>query len=397
VACAPPGQCQGAGSCNPATGACSYPSLADGTACSDGNACTTNDSCQAGACAPGAAVTCAPPTGQCQAAGVCNPATGACGYTAAPDGTACDDHDYCTTQDACHAGACSGTTQGACTFPHGVLLVSHEIACGSPGSCSHAISVLDQAGNTLKQFGQIASDAFRAHLAFAGGTLYRTNEPYDHTLSRWDPAGNAVPVATPQTSTNHWIIPIEADQTGSSIFFFDVFAGSNVIRHLDNPLTGANTALNAIGWPDWAGEIGDMFTGGPNNHTYAMVQVYPTIGPYRVAELSSSGAILQTYYDSAWTVPYVFDVGSVVADMAGNVYVATTTQVVSVNASGQHVGAWPLVDTKPSMAIDPAGHIYVGHYNTQSGLVTVHASNGTLLQQINVAGAGRITDVHYVP
>lgn len=43
-------QCHAAGVFNPATGACSDPVLADGTACDDNMACTSNDSCQSGLC-----------------------------------------------------------------------------------------------------------------------------------------------------------------------------------------------------------------------------------------------------------------------------------------------------------------------------------------------------------
>ena len=60
------------------------------------------------------------PTEPCQIEGTCNPETGECEYTAAPDGTVCDSgvyFHYDTDDDAvyageCRAGACVATTQG---------------------------------------------------------------------------------------------------------------------------------------------------------------------------------------------------------------------------------------------------------------------------------------------
>ena len=61
----------------PATGTCSEPAEADGTACNDGNACTQTDTCQAGVCTGANPVTCTA-SDQCHAAGTCDPATGVC-------------------------------------------------------------------------------------------------------------------------------------------------------------------------------------------------------------------------------------------------------------------------------------------------------------------------------
>ena len=48
VVCTASDQCHAAGICNPATGTCSNPAAPDGTACNDGNGCTTDDTCQRG-------------------------------------------------------------------------------------------------------------------------------------------------------------------------------------------------------------------------------------------------------------------------------------------------------------------------------------------------------------
>ncbi len=161
------GPCTATG-CNPATAACSSLPLPEGTPCDDGNLCTFGDACDAvGACRGGAPACgcttdaecdlyddgdrcngllrctqgqCAPdPTsvvvcggGGC-ADGSCDPKTGKCSATPAPDGATCDDGNACTLQDACLAGACQGTAKdcddgNACTTD----------ACGVSGTCTHA-------------------------------------------------------------------------------------------------------------------------------------------------------------------------------------------------------------------------------------------------------------------
>ena len=87
-------------------GVCQGSNLPNGTVCSDGNACTQTDSCQAGACAGANPVICSPGD-QCHVAGTCNTATGSCSNPAAADGTACDDTETCSGPDACQAGVCS--------------------------------------------------------------------------------------------------------------------------------------------------------------------------------------------------------------------------------------------------------------------------------------------------
>jgi hypothetical protein len=92
-------------SCNPSTGSVSHLAVTNGTACNDGNLCTQNDSCQAGSCAPGAPTVC--PNIECQVAGSCDPSTGLCPFTSAPDETACNVGRSCTPDgDRCVAGTC---------------------------------------------------------------------------------------------------------------------------------------------------------------------------------------------------------------------------------------------------------------------------------------------------
>jgi uncharacterized repeat protein (TIGR01451 family) len=87
--------------CNPTTGLCQSTQAPDGTQCDDLNACTVGNVCHAGAC--GTPVVCND-SNPCTT-DVCNPATGAC--TSTP--LACDDGNPCTTD------TCSAAT-GGCVF-----------------------------------------------------------------------------------------------------------------------------------------------------------------------------------------------------------------------------------------------------------------------------------------
>ena len=134
VTCAATDQCHAAGVCDPATGACSNPPLADGTTCNDGNACTQTDTCVAGACTGANPVACSAQD-QCHQAGICDPATGTCSNPFQPDGFACNDGNACTKVDACQAGACLGASPVVCT----ALDLCHQAGTcdASSGICSN--------------------------------------------------------------------------------------------------------------------------------------------------------------------------------------------------------------------------------------------------------------------
>jgi RHS repeat-associated protein len=142
--CAAPAQCRLAGTRDPVTNVCTYPFAANGSNCDDGNSATYEDRCQSGACLgstftgacpyeyspcedgnpctdydfcyggscrPGYARVCAGDSSEC--ASYCDPSTGQCTSTPAPNGTSCDDGNRCSSGDSCNAGACVGV--GACT------------------------------------------------------------------------------------------------------------------------------------------------------------------------------------------------------------------------------------------------------------------------------------------
>ena len=114
VVCTALDQCHLAGVCSPASGACTNPPAADGTMCSDGNACTRIDACHAGTCFGLNPVVCPAPD-QCHVAGVCDPASGVCSNPPVANGTSCTDGNACTQADTCQAGACASGSPVTCT------------------------------------------------------------------------------------------------------------------------------------------------------------------------------------------------------------------------------------------------------------------------------------------
>ncbi len=123
IPCGPPGSCQAAGVCDPVTGLCSFSALPDGSTCSDGNACTGKDVCKGGVCYGGAALVC-PPAGPCQDAGICKSEGDVASCVPGPpsaNGTPCDDGNLCTDKDVCKSGTCVGAVR-QCTPTAACLL-----------------------------------------------------------------------------------------------------------------------------------------------------------------------------------------------------------------------------------------------------------------------------------
>jgi hypothetical protein len=128
-------QCQQA-RCDEDGGRCTFDLIDDGTECEDGLYCTVEDSCQSGTCTGGLTRDCSEVVtdSQCQYAS-CDEDSDQCLAVAAVDGKSCDDGDMCTRNDNCQAGVCQGTGR-ACTTDGG------GCACGTPGSSQGPITLL---------------------------------------------------------------------------------------------------------------------------------------------------------------------------------------------------------------------------------------------------------------
>lgn len=160
----PSNQCR-SGACDHVSGACAFSLAPTGTACDDGDPRTTGDVCSNGSCAGVdlcAGVSC--PSDACHV-GTCNAGSGACDSSVSPDGTPCDDGDAQTTGDVCASGVCSGTP-GTCAETN---LALNRAGSGFPdptesdsgwGGGSYPWQIVD---------GLYAYDTWAAGLAFTGG------------------------------------------------------------------------------------------------------------------------------------------------------------------------------------------------------------------------------------
>ncbi len=83
---------------------CQVNAVADGTACDDNQLCTTDDACVSGVCT-GVPVVCTN-SGPCIIGGLCDPGGGYCYNLYADDGTPCDDGNACTVGETCLYGTC---------------------------------------------------------------------------------------------------------------------------------------------------------------------------------------------------------------------------------------------------------------------------------------------------
>ena len=167
----PPDTCHVAtgASCNPSTGACTYPVASVGTSCNaDSSGCTQNDVCNAsGTCVAGSAPTCNTSPGVCYASAgtcsstgnntyTCNYGTLAAGVTCTPTGT----YDHCFQSYACNsAGACSQASSPVnCA----------SSACTTGGTCNSATGTCQGGANQPNGTACAGSDVCQAYACQTG-------------------------------------------------------------------------------------------------------------------------------------------------------------------------------------------------------------------------------------
>jgi hypothetical protein len=109
------GQCQ--------AGGCAAIPKKDGQSCNDFKFCTVNEHCQSGVCS-GDPNPCAPPDNPCLI-GICDENAQQCVVTIGNDGTACDDGNLCTGGETCLSGQCVGGVP-----------VNNGMACDDKNGCT---------------------------------------------------------------------------------------------------------------------------------------------------------------------------------------------------------------------------------------------------------------------
>jgi len=104
----------------------------DGAACDDAQFCTTNDTCDAGQCVGGPQNECDMEAPQCQRV-TCDEGTETCGLEPAVEGLACSSEDLCQINTACSNGLCVGSPKDCFFSP---LNECNSVACSpATGLC----------------------------------------------------------------------------------------------------------------------------------------------------------------------------------------------------------------------------------------------------------------------
>jgi|GEM_PF-3120513 len=105
------------GGCDEDNDVCIAVPKPDGTACDDGLWCTEEDGCQDGTCT-GTERDCSSVAEEC-VAGVCNESAQACEPQPMADGDLCDDGQFCTVNTRCSSGQCLGGEPRDCSSSGG--------------------------------------------------------------------------------------------------------------------------------------------------------------------------------------------------------------------------------------------------------------------------------------
>ena len=273
------------------------------------------------------------------------------------------------------------------------MFVAHTTTAGD-----HVISRIDEDGNVLDQFGGGKTNQFRSHITVSGDYLYRTNSSSpDADIDQFTLDGTLVREIIPNSSVGHRTRAIARDFDNESVFFVDIDAGSNVVRHLDDAATGAQTLHSIISYAGVAGMI-DLDFGGPagNEALYALTPTHPLIAPgtgAAVSRIDESGSVT-LIRSSSLDIPFSVDVGAISVDpVTGTIHVATSTTVVSFDTAGNELGSFATTagGGKPSLDVDFASNIYMGNFGL--GEIDVFSSTGDVLRTISIAGAARVLDI----
>ncbi|HOX42296.1 MAG TPA: proprotein convertase P-domain-containing protein [Myxococcota bacterium] len=170
--------------CDEVGNGCVSTAVANGTSCSDGQFCTLGETCTSGVCGGGVARSCA--DGNACTADSCNDVSDACVNTPVANGTACDDGAYCTQGETCQAGACGNSSSRNCSDGNGCTL---DFCDESGDVCAHEGAAMD--GTPCNDGLFCTSDDACLSGACTGGGARNCSDGVACTVDSCDEVGNA--------------------------------------------------------------------------------------------------------------------------------------------------------------------------------------------------------------
>ena len=424
VACnTPPDTCHttAGATCNPANGTCDYPAAPNGTACNDGNACTQTDACQGGVCAGSNPVVCKASDG-CHAVGTCNPASGACSNPNLADGALCTLAGACPSEATCAAGVCGGASGAQPPVPavcgDGYRdPLAEECDIGSANgigvcsaTCRVADDVLSPPLGDATFGGQPHPSAFDAE-GFATGFALGSSPPTELDVAFFDALGR--PIATRAVSVATTLFPAgtgialapltcgtyaaawtdyngDGDAAGVALRRIDSNAAPVGAPGHANAGTAFNQVLQDMIWTGnelvvvW-GDDGDLSSLGELKMRTFDASLTPTSADQILAHTSglSTSAVLAPFAGS-WAASWLsFDVAGPVSVVA---------QAGSTNWTAATLPGGAVVDTPALIDLD-ATHLLVVY------AASVSASNPTTLEGaiLDLAAPGSAVPIAITP
>jgi Concanavalin A-like lectin/glucanases superfamily/Beta-propeller repeat len=284
--CTASDQCHDAGTCDPTTGVCSNPPKQNGATCNDGNACTQTDTCQSGTCVGSNPVTCTA-SDQCHDVGTCNTATGVCSNPPKANGTSCNDGNACTTNDVCTGGVCSGTPK-TCTASD---------QCHNAGTCDPSTGVCSnppKANGTACNDGNACTTNDTCQSGTCTGTPVNVNDNNPCTTDTCDPttgqiSHNPIPDCPPNT-TGRFVIGDGNAVVGQKVYFWGAqWAKSNTLSGGAAPdaFKGFANSVGATG-----PHCGSAWSSDPGNSSGPPASVQPYITVIVASSVSKSGSTI---------------------------------------------------------------------------------------------------------
>ena len=295
------------GECDARIG-CIAVALNDGAPCEDGFFCTVDDACDGGICT-GAPNTC--PTGEdiCLVA-TCNENADACVSVAGNDGAACDDGDACTAATTCSGGDCGGgqpaNEGGACDDAKACTTGD---VCAA-GSCTGVPVLVCVAGDGCCPAGctpDLDDDC--------GGVVYMTSSNGDPGFHAYDVETNTWATLASPPSQTHSQITTDGEVvylmgSDNAIYAFDPDAQSwSFVQPGPGPITS-----QPIGFFKWT----------PSGFFYAKdgePVLHRSSGPSWVSQVLPQPASCAGSWDEATNALYIrvfSGDGLMVYDVAGN-------------------------------------------------------------------------------